>query len=117
MNHYEIWCNLIETHRDLEFVQAVEAYFGLLKREGLIADWRLTRRKLGFGPPELGEFHVSVLTENLAQLDRAWALAATRRGDVEKLHREVYSRIKDFRAALYRDFPDPQRKDESATRP
>ena len=35
--------------------------------------------------------------------------SAARDGEVEKLHARVYSLVTDFRAALYRDFPDPER--------
>jgi len=109
VDYYHIWFNLKDSHRDVEFSRAVQAYLGYLKRDGRIADYRLTRRKLGFGPPELGEFHVTIAASDLAQLDRAFDLAATRTGEVEQLHARVYSMVCDFRAALYRDFPDPQR--------
>lgn len=111
MNHYEIWCNLKDSRHDLDFCRAVQAYLGFLQRGGRIDSWRLTRRKLGFGPPELGEFHISIATRDLAQLDHAFDLVATRSGEVERLHAPVYSMITDFKSALYRDFPDPQREE------
>lgn len=109
MNYYEIWCNLKDTHRDLEFADAVHAYLGELKRRGLIEDYRLARRKLGFGPAELGEFNVTLACRDLAQLEQAFETIARREGDIEKLHADVYARVTDFRSALYRTFPDPQR--------
>lgn len=109
MNHYEIWFNLKDTHKDLEFTENLKGYLGHLQRLGKIAGFRLTRRKLGFGPPELGEFHASIQTESLAQLDEAFGVAATRSGEVEQLHARVYSAVTDVRFALYRDFPDPER--------
>ncbi|GMV25864.1 MAG: hypothetical protein AMXMBFR58_18950 [Phycisphaerae bacterium] len=109
MQYYEMWFNLIDSRRDLEFARAVDAYLGHLKAQGRIEGWRLTRRKFGFGPPELGEFNITVWTTDLAQLDRAFDLVATRSGEVEQLHRPVYSMVKDFKSALFRDFPDPQR--------
>jgi hypothetical protein len=110
VNHYEIWCNLKNSHADLEFAEAVQAYLTYLKQEGRIADFRLTRRKLGFGPAELGEFHISIVTHDLVQLESAFDLVAARSGELERLHAAVYSKITDFRSALYRDFPDAQRK-------
>ncbi|MEK6674256.1 MAG: DUF6614 family protein [Planctomycetota bacterium] len=109
MDHYEIWCNLADSHKDLEFAQAVADYLGFLKDRGRIAGYRMTRRKFGFGPPELGEFHITIDAENLTQLDQAFDAAARRTGEVEKLHARVYSLAKDFRSGLFRDFPDPQR--------
>lgn len=109
MNHYEIWFNLKDTHKDVEFAGHLGGYLGHLQKLGKIAGYRLTRRKLGFGPPELGEFHVSIQAESLAQLDEAFGAAAARSGEIEQLHARVYSAVTDFRAALYRDFPDPER--------
>jgi hypothetical protein len=114
MDHYEIWCNLADTHKDLEFARAVDAYLGFLQRDGRIAGYRLKRRKLGFGPPELGEFHLTIDVESLAQLEQAFSVVAARSGELERLHAAVYSRVTDFRSALYRDFPDPQRIGASA---
>ena len=111
-----MWFNLKDSHSDLEFCERVHAYLGRLREEGRIESYRITRRKLGFGPPELGEFHVVVQTRDLAQLDRAFGLVATRSGDVERLHAPVYSAVKDFKAALYRDFPDPERAKDPPAR-
>ena len=115
MNDYGIWFNLKDSHKDLEFARAVDDYLGHLVREGLIVRYRLTRRKLGFGPNELGEFHITISTGSLAQLDEAFAVVARRSGELERLHARVYSAITDARFALYRDFPDPQRVASAAS--
>ncbi|MFM9958890.1 MAG: DUF6614 family protein [Phycisphaerales bacterium] len=109
MNHYHMWCNLRESRKDLEFSASVRAYLDHLKGQGLIESWSLQRRKFGFGPPGLGEFHITVSTRDLAQLDSAFGVVATRAGEVERLHHPVYSMVTDFVSALYRDFPDPER--------
>ena len=109
MNYYTMWCNLRESHKDLEFARNVNAYLSHLQSNGHIEGWRLARRKFGFGPDGLGEFQITVWTKDLAQLDAAFGHVATRAGDVENLHRPVYSMVTDFKSALYRDFPDPQR--------
>ncbi len=109
MNIYHMWFNLIDSHKDVEFSRSVAAYLDHLKGQGKIESWRLTRRKFGFGPDGMGEFHCEVHCKDLAQLDTAFSLVATRDGEVERLHRPVYSAVKDFKSALYRDFPDPER--------
>lgn len=109
MNIYHIWCNLKDSHKDLEFVRNLDGYLGALKSAGKIAAFRLTRRKLGFGPPELGEFHIMIEATDLAQLEAAFETIAPRQGAIETAHAKVYSMVTDFRSALYRDFPDPQR--------
>ncbi len=109
MNYYHVWADLREGHNDLEFSDAVTKYLGHLKERGLIEGFRITRRKFGFGPSELGDFHIVMELRDLAQLDAAFNLVATRSGEIETLHRAVYGAVTDLRSALYRDFPDPVR--------
>jgi hypothetical protein len=109
VDHYEIWVNLKDSRRDLEFVEAVNAWLGLLRERGTLESWTIRRRKFGFGPEGLGEFHVSIAVRDLAQLEAAFQAAATREGAVEAVHARVYSMVTDFKSGLYRDFPDAVR--------
>jgi hypothetical protein len=109
VNYYHMWFNLKDSRQDLAFSSSVDAYLGHLRGQGLIEGWSLSRRKFGFGPDGLGEFHCVVRVTDLTQLERAFGLVATRAGEVERLHHPVYSMVTDFRSALYRDFPDPER--------
>ncbi|MDX2064636.1 MAG: DUF6614 family protein [Fimbriimonadaceae bacterium] len=113
MDHYDIWVDLLPGVRDLDFVAAVQAYLDPMRAQGLIAEYRIARRKFGFAPPELREFHIRISVESLAQLDEAFRYAATREDPVEALHAAVYSKVTGFRSALYRDFPDSVRKLDS----
>src|SRR5262245_27589649 len=106
MNCYEIWTDLLPGTNDREFVAHVEAYLGFLKASGHMANFRIRRRKLGFGPDGLGEWNLSMEFKDLRQLEDAFDHVATRTGEVEKLHHEVYSRVRNPKFALYRDFPD-----------
>jgi uncharacterized protein DUF6614 len=104
---YEISVDLRPGVRDLDFVAALDAYLGYLRRERKIETWRLLRRKLGFGSGT--EFKVLIETRDLAQLDAAFATVSTRDEPVERVHHGVNSLVTNFEAALYRDFPDPNR--------
>jgi hypothetical protein len=110
MDVYHIWRDLGDGVSDVEFSDHLRTYLGHLQTEGIIEGHRLTRRKLGLGPADLGEFHVTIEVRGLAQLDRAFQRAATRTGVVEGFHAAVNSRVRNFRAALYRDFPDAVRE-------
>lgn len=110
MNHYEIWVNLAPGAKDLDLVHAVRRYLDYFKDQDKLVDYSIRRRKFGFGPPDLGEFYISISFTDLAQMDAAFFDAATRDEVVEGLHYEVYSRVKDYKSALYRDFPDEVRK-------
>ncbi len=57
-----------------------------LRAQGLIESWRLTRRKLGFGPADLGDFHLMIEVKDLAQLDRAFDHVAERSESTETFH-------------------------------
>jgi hypothetical protein len=110
MDIYHSWCNLKPGVSDTDFSDRVAGYLGHLQEQGLIVGWRLTRRKLGLAPRELGDFHLMIEVKDLAQLDSAFAHVASRRNLVEGLHFAVNSMVTDATFALYRDFPDPVRQ-------
>lgn len=116
MDRYLLWFDAADSRADLELAAAVRAWTDRLCQEGLIESGSLTRRKLGFGPPELGEFCVEFRVRDLGQLERAFAAVAERAGPREELHRAVWSRVRNLRTALYRDFPDPQRSAQKVSR-
>jgi hypothetical protein len=107
MDVYELSVDLKPGVRDLDFVAALDTYLGTLVRDGSIESWRLLRRKLGLGHGT--EFKVLIETRDLAQLDDAFRLVSTRADPIESAHHGVNSLVTNFRATLYRDFPDPQR--------
>ena len=107
---YQLWFNLAPGKKDVELSDAIDRYLGDLEERGLIRSHRLTRRKLGFGPRHFGEFQLIIEVDDLAQLDRAFQKVSTRSGAIEDFHAAVNQQVTDFQAALYRDFPDPQRE-------
>jgi len=109
MDVYHLWFNLKDGVRDTEFAQSVHSYLGHLKEQGALAAYRLTRRKLGLGPPQLPVWHITIEFENLAQLDSAFSRVASRTDPVESFHQAVNSKVEDIFFALYRDFPDSTR--------
>jgi hypothetical protein len=110
MDYYHTWFDLKPGVSDVDFAAALERYLGKLLADGRIAGFKLSRRKLAFGPEGLSEFHVVIEVEDLAQLDRAFVTVSARANPVESLHAAVNQQVAGFRAALYRDFPDPHRK-------
>ncbi|MEL6735891.1 MAG: DUF6614 family protein [Pseudomonadota bacterium] len=110
MDIYHGFFTLKHGVRDLDFADDLRRFMEHLVAKGEIEKWRLMRRKLGLGPKELGEFHVMIELRDLAQLDEAFSMAATRAGDMEEMHFGVNSKIETVTFALYRDFPDPVRQ-------
>jgi hypothetical protein len=107
---YHIWCNLRDGVSDTAFAADVDGYLGFLKSSGKLSGYRLTRRKLGLGTPQLGEFHIIMEFEGLSHLDEALNHVASRSDPVESFHHAVTSKATDLQFALYRDFPDAVRE-------
>lgn len=109
MDHYHIWVDLKPGVKDLDLASGIEGLLGNLKGKGLLEGFSLQRRKLGFGPDALGEWHVDIVTKDLAQLDAAFNHMTPRTGEMERLHAMVWSKVENYKAGLYRDFPDANR--------
>jgi hypothetical protein len=92
MDIYHIWCDLKPGIRDTMFTKAAEAYLQYLVQSGSLQQYRITRRKLGLGIPELGEFHLMLEFEGLAQLDEAFSTVAARSDPVENFQPDYFSR-------------------------
>ncbi len=93
----------------MEFVDGVRAYLDHLKDRALVRSYRITRAKLGFSPPQLREFHITLEFDDLAQMQSAFNIVSSRAEPVEGLHHAVNSKVQDIYFALYRDFPDATR--------
>lgn len=111
MDHYHAFFDLKSGTKDVEFARHLARYMDHLKEQGLIEGWQLTRRKLGLGPRELGDFHCVMQTKNLDQLEKAFGHVSSRAEPVESLHFEVNRHATNLTFALYRDFPDPHRRE------
>ncbi len=110
MDIYHVWCDLKPGVGDTEFTDAASGYFEHLREENRLAAYRITRRKLGLGHPNLPEWHITLEFDGLAQLDHAFNHVASREGAVENFHHAVNSKVDNVFFALYRDFPDPVRE-------
>ncbi len=111
MDIYHIWCDLKKGTSDLEFTNAANSYLQSLIEGNRLISFRIMRRKLGLGLPDLGEFHIMLEFENLAQLDKAFLHVASRSDPVESFHQAVNAKVDRVRFALYRDFPDTVREE------
>ena len=110
MNIYHIWARLKPGVNDLDFTDAIGKFFAPLAAAGKLEHYRITRRKLGLGPPDLLDFHIMVEFRDLAQFDQTFGEVATRAEPLESLHHAVNSKVAEIKFALYRDFPDDVRR-------
>ncbi len=109
MDIYHVYCDTRPGVSDMAFRDAVGAYMGHLHDQGMIAGWRLTRAKLGFGLKGMGDWHLMIEVRDLAQLEAAFQHVASRRDPVEGHHHGLNRLVQNPTFALYRDFPDPVR--------
>jgi hypothetical protein len=109
MDHYHIWFDLRAGVRDMDMVASLRGMLDHLQQKGQIEGFSVARRKLGFGPREIGEWHVDIQTRDMAQLEQAFGTVTPRAGEMERLHASVWSKVENFRSGLYRDFPDANR--------
>lgn len=107
MDIYHIWCDLKGGVRGTDFAETVRLCMEHLRGRGLIESWRLTRRKLGFGPKELGEWHVMVEVRDLAQMQTLFESMARRADPEEGLHHAMNALVVNATFGLTRDYPDP----------
>jgi hypothetical protein len=110
MDVYQIWVDGKPGVRDHPFLEAIVRYLGALKSNRKIDAWRLLRRKLGLGPASLGQFQALIETRDLAQLDQAFKSVSQRAAPVESADLGVSSRVANFQAGLWRDFPETHRQ-------
>ena len=104
---YELSVDLAPGVRDLEFVAALDRYLTTLQADGQIERWRLLRSKLGLA---------RAASSRCSSKPATWPSSTPRspscrhRADpIEEFHHGVNSLVTNFHAALWRDFPDPQR--------
>jgi hypothetical protein len=109
MDIYHIWCDLKPGVYDMEFVENLRRYLDKLQTQGELVTYRITRAKLGFKPPQLRDFHITLEFRDLTQLQTAFDHVASRTDPIESLHQAVNSKVQDIYFALYRDFPDSTR--------
>lgn len=109
VDHYHLWFGLRAGVKDLDFVAAAQAMLGHLRDAGTLEAFTIQRRKLGFGPSDIGEWHIDIVMRDMAQLETAFAAVAPRSGEVESLHAAVWSKVEGLKTGLYRDFPDAVR--------
>jgi hypothetical protein len=114
MNLYLCSIDLKNDAKALFFARAVDDWMTHLQNKGVIAGWRLMRRKLNLASAPYRDFLLEVEVEDLAQLDRAFRMLGTHDETVDTLYRAVNAQVGDADFALYRPFPDRERAERMA---
>jgi hypothetical protein len=110
MNLFHIYCDLKDRTRAVDFAEDVQAFLSYLHEREYIEGYRITRRKFGFDPPKLGEFHIIIECQSADQLNSAMEFVSQKKEDSENFHRAVQAYTKGITVSLYSDYPEPTRK-------
>lgn len=109
MNLYCCQFDLKQDAKALAFAAALEAWMSHLQAEGVIASWRLMRRKLNLAADCYRDFLLEIDLQDLAQLDAAFHATAHSDDDpVGAMRARVHDMIDQADFALYRPYPDIQ---------
>jgi hypothetical protein len=114
MDLYQCSVDLKDDAKAVAFAVAIEAWMGHLRSKGVIGEWRLKRRKLGFGAPQARDFQLEIEIEDMSQLDRAFRFTGSDDDKVERLYTTVHQMVGAVDVALFRPFPDPERAERMA---
>ncbi len=114
MNLYHCMIELNSGSKALAFAAATDSWFGALQERGLIRSWRLMRRKLGLGAEGQADFLLEIEVEDMAMLEDAFR--AVGHGDDALAHKYdlMHGMIATSSVGLYREFPDPERRERIA---
>lgn len=114
MTVYHCMIDLKSDARALLFAVALDAWMTHLRDQGMIADWRLLRRKLNLVGAGGYDFLLEITLTDMAQLDRAFAYLGTAGDQAVRLYEQMHQHIARSEMGLYRPYPDAARVERLA---
>lgn len=114
MNVYHCMVELKSGAQALAFAAAVQQWMTHLLDQGMIAKWRLMRRKFGLSSSNHCDFIIEIEVGGLTQLDQAFLSLAQSDDAAERLYDKMHQMIHRADIGLYRIFPDPAYRERIA---
>ena len=114
MNTYHCMIELRPEARALSFAHAVRLWLDHLAGLGLVADWRLMRRKFGLASARHTDFVLEIEIRGLAALDDAFTALADADAHAVELYEKMHAMIASAEIGLYRPYPDPAQRERIA---
>ncbi len=114
MNLYHCMIELRPEAQALSFAQACAQWLDGLQARGMIAGWRLLRRKLGLAAGAHPDFLLEIEFPDLAALDGAFAALADADDALMRRYDLMHGMIAHVEAGLYRPWPDAHRRERIA---
>ena len=114
MNLYHCLIELKSEARALAFAAAVENWMGYLRAQGLVADWRLLRRKFGLASGAHTDFLLEIELPDMAALDLAFSALAQADDQAARRYDQMHQMIAQVSVGLYRPYPDAAQRERIA---
>ncbi|OCX67062.1 hypothetical protein BFP70_02525 [Thioclava sp. SK-1] len=114
MNLYHCMIELKSDAKALAFAAAVEQWIAPFQAAGHIMSWRLMRRKLRLGSQGHADFLLEIEVQDMAMLEAAFHAAGQADDAHARQYQIMHGMIATIETGLYRDFPDPERRERIA---
>ena len=115
MNLYHCMIELKSDAKALAFAAACTAWMEYLQSNGLIAGWRLMRRKFGLSSGAHTDFLLEVEVTGMAMLDDTFrALGRVTDEPALRRYEQMHAMIDSVQIGLYRPYPDPEQRERIA---
>ena len=99
----------------MAFASAADHWLSGLVDRGLIADWRLYRRKFGLASSRHSDVLLLIEVQDMAQLENAFrTLSEAADGTDQKRYDLLHEMIGDLDIGLYRPYPDADNRERVA---
>lgn len=114
MNLYHCMIDLRPEAHALAFAKAASAWMDHLRAQGIVADWRLMRRKFGLASGPHSDFLLEIDIPGLHALDDAFAHLAHADETANQCYEQMHGMIAHAETGLYRPYPDAQPRERIA---
>ena len=114
MNLYHCMIELRQDCRALAFAKAAQAWMSHLQDRGLIAGWRLMRRKFGLASGTHPDFLLEIEIAGMAALDEAFSSLAIADEEAGRRYDQMHQMIARVEVGLYRPYPDTAQRERIA---
>jgi hypothetical protein len=114
MNLYHCMIELRSGAKALPFASAADQWLSGLRDKGVIAEWRLFRRKFGLGSSTHTDFILEIEVEDMGQLDEAFRVLSASDDDDTQQYELLHQMIESVDIGLYRPYPDASQRETVA---
>jgi hypothetical protein len=114
MNLYHCMIELKSGAKALHFSAAVDQWMGHLADQGMIAGWRLFRRKFGLSSGQHSDFILEIEVDGMSQLEDTFRRLGQGGDMAERRYDQLHQMIGKVEIGLYRPYPDPENRERIA---